>query len=288
MKISVNVNLNKLTIPIDFEKAKAYFTKHGVDIEFTFKQVNVSGYTSQIVTVMGGGQRYVVFGAETLVPITTSDVNMFVFNQYEWATPPGSPFPLKSDTPTGSCFVYQGKPFVVIPFYGDTTNLIMHELMHALCKLANLKGFPVQDFMDTYYLNHQPDNTQSNFGQQWVRLEAFVKSQNGYKYFSVAEVSKWGLKPELWAMLDKAREYAGIPFRITSGLRSPSQNASVGGAEESNHLTGEAVDLRALNSNEHFLITKGLILAGFKRISKKYPTHVHADISKDKSQNVLF
>lgn len=107
-----------------------------------------------------------------------------------------------------------------------------------------------------------------------------------YKYFKESEVL--GLKPELVKMLDKAREYAGIPFVINSGYRTLEHNEDVGGVGASSHILGEAVDLRARNSNEHFLITRGLILAGFTRISRKYPSHIHCDISKDKVQNVLF
>ena len=114
------------------------------------------------------------------------------------------------------------------------------------------------------------------------------EAKKKYKYFSDVEVAKYKLVPELWQMLDKAREIAGIPFIITSGYRTKEHNTEVGGVENSSHLLGEAVDISARNSNEHFLITKGLMLAGFTRISKKYPSHVHCDISKDKEQNVLF
>jgi len=107
-----------------------------------------------------------------------------------------------------------------------------------------------------------------------------------YKYFKESEVV--GLKTKLVEMLDKAREIAGIPFVINSGYRTLAHNAEVGGTEDSSHTKGLAVDLRARNSTEHFLITKGLILAGFNRISKKYPMHIHCDIDSDKVQNVLF
>ena len=109
---------------------------------------------------------------------------------------------------------------------------------------------------------------------------------SAWKYFKESEVV--GLKKELVDMLDKARELAGIPFVINSGYRTVAKNAEVDGVEDSGHIKGEAVDLRARNSTEHFLITKGLLLAGFTRISRKYPLHIHCDISKDKAQNVLF
>jgi ribosomal protein L13E len=106
------------------------------------------------------------------------------------------------------------------------------------------------------------------------------------KYFTEEETK--GLQPELVAMLEKAREIAGIPFVITSGFRTTEKNESVGGVKDSSHTQGLAVDLRARNSNEHFIITKALMEAGFTRISKMYKTHIHADIDNTKPQNVLF
>ncbi len=130
--------------------------------------------------------------------------------------------------------------------------------------------------------------------QQLVDIIAFVDLPNEimeeikkkYKYFSDKEIV--GLKPELVEKLDKARDIAGIPFVINSGYRTLNKNDDVGGVEDSSHLKGEAVDLRARNSNEHFLITKALMQVGFNRISRKYPNHIHVDIAKDKPQDVLF
>jgi zinc D-Ala-D-Ala carboxypeptidase len=126
-------------------------------------------------------------------------------------------------------------------------------------------------------------------------LKQFVPNipQARWKYFKLTErTGSQGtigdLNPKLVDMLDKAREVAGIPFRITSGKRSVAQNEGVGGVNDSSHLLGLAVDIGALTSNQHYLITKGLIQADFRRISKKYPTHIHADIDLGKPQDVLF
>jgi len=116
-----------------------------------------------------------------------------------------------------------------------------------------------------------------------VNVKTPVKT---YKYFSPREIV--GLKPALVELLDKAREIAGIPFVINSGYRTSEHNAEIGGVESSAHITGEAVDIRAINATEHFLITKALFQVGFKRISRKYLNHIHCDIAVDKPQNVLF
>lgn len=112
------------------------------------------------------------------------------------------------------------------------------------------------------------------------------EAKKKYKYFTEAEVK--GLKEELVRMLDKARKIAGIPFIILSGYRDEQHNEDVGGVKDSAHTKGLAVDIRARNSREHFLITKGLYLAGFKRISRKYTGHIHTDIDPVKPQEVLF
>lgn len=106
-----------------------------------------------------------------------------------------------------------------------------------------------------------------------------------YKYFTNEEVK--GLKPELVTMLDKARELAGVPFVLTSTLRSPEVNTEVGGVANSAHLGGLAVDIRVRNSNERFRMIKALIEVGFTRIGIA-KTFCHADIDKSKPANVTW
>lgn len=50
------------------------------------------------------------------------------------------------------------------------------------------------------------------------------------------------LSRELMMLLDRARGDFGAPFVVTSGWRDPSRNAAAGGATNSAHMTGEAVD----------------------------------------------
>lgn len=106
-----------------------------------------------------------------------------------------------------------------------------------------------------------------------------------YKYFKESEVV--GLKPEFVAMLDKARGIAGVPFIITSGLRSPEKNKEVGGKANSAHLTGEAVDIACTDSAKRFKIVTALLNVGFKRIEVTNK-HIHVDVSKTLPQNVFF
>ena len=67
-------------------------------------------------------------------------------------------------------------------------------------------------------------------------------------------------------MLDKAREFAGIPFVITSGYRTQAHNRQVGGKADSSHLQGCAADIACGTSRDRFLIVTALLHAGFDRI----------------------
>ncbi len=106
-----------------------------------------------------------------------------------------------------------------------------------------------------------------------------------YKYFKDSEIV--GLDIGLVRMLDQARELAGIPFVITSGLRTVAQNEAAGGAPDSAHIRGLAVDLRCRNGRERFLILKALFAVGFVRIGDEVD-HIHTDIDITKDLNVLW
>ena len=188
MKINCSVKLNKIPITYniqdDFVKAKAYHLKHGVEWDYIFQDVNVSGYTSVLVQLTMG-QRYILQGNENLVNFDpTSNVNMFVFDENEWSSPAGSQYPLLPNVPTGDCIIYNNKPFVNIATYlsdhtqGITWVEIAHEQMHALTKMANLAGFNIPDQMDTYTDNANPDSPTGNFARQWQLLQPYLNSMN--------------------------------------------------------------------------------------------------------------
>lgn len=120
---------------------------------------------------------------------------------------------------------------------------------------------------------------------------------SNYHYFNDDEVAKWQLDPELWAMLDMARDKAGVPFVITSGRRSADDNSVLKGAvSDSAHLTGLAVDLWVEDDHAYECILKGLYAAGFRRFGHYFetdsqdpnhyiPRHIHVDIDPTKPQD---
>ncbi len=81
--------------------------------------------------------------------------------------------------------------------------------------------------------------------------------------------------------LDEARELAGVPFKITSGYRSPQHNLDVGGRVGSSHIKGLAVDIACVNSHQRQKILTALIQVGFKRIGIG-KTFLHTDLDNDK------
>lgn len=93
--------------------------------------------------------------------------------------------------------------------------------------------------------------------------------------------------PDLVKMLDTAREIAGVPFVINSGIRTPERNAEVGGVDSSAHLTGHAVDIRCPSSRHRYLMLAALMEAGFRRIGVG-DTFLHCDTDPSKPQNVLW
>ena len=92
-------------------------------------------------------------------------------------------------------------------------------------------------------------------------------------------------------MLDDARGIAGIPFRITSGFRTPSHNAYVGGVQPSlkskgsSHLFGYAADIYCKSGADREVIVAALIKAGFRRIGIAN-TFIHCDNDPDKNNSI--
>ena len=76
-------------------------------------------------------------------------------------------------------------------------------------------------------------------------------------------------------MLDRARDIAGVPFRINSGFRTPTHNKKVGGVSNSAHLRGYAVDIHVTNATRERILA-ALKQAGFNRFGLG-ATFIHAD-----------
>ena len=89
--------------------------------------------------------------------------------------------------------------------------------------------------------------------------------------------------------LDKARELAGVPFKITSGYRSPKHNTAIGGAKNSSHMNipCNACDIAVPDSFTRYKIVESLLKMGINRIGigKNF---LHCDTEKEKSPIVIW
>ena len=87
--------------------------------------------------------------------------------------------------------------------------------------------------------------------------------------------------------LETAREYASIPFKISSGYRSAEHIAKVGGVSDSAHTRGYAADIVCSSSGQRHIIIKALLDAGFNRIGIAN-SFIHVDNDPSKAPDVIW
>ena len=92
---------------------------------------------------------------------------------------------------------------------------------------------------------------------------------------------------ELKALIDNARDIAGVPFVINSGARCETYNAKVGGRPNSAHLEGMAVDIKCTDSRSRSIIERAFCELGVTR-KGVYKSFLHFDVSKARPQNVTW
>ena len=100
------------------------------------------------------------------------------------------------------------------------------------------------------------------------------------EYFTVSEMQcpcckVSSMTNAFMEMLNAAREYADIPFRITSGYRCPDHNQKIG-STSTNHVNGRAADIACLSGEGRLIVVHALLQAGFRRlgIGKRF---IHCD-----------
>ncbi len=78
-----------------------------------------------------------------------------------------------------------------------------------------------------------------------------------------------------------------VEIVATSGLRTPEENAKVGGVPNSSHLKGLAIDFSCGSGILRYKIIFGAVAVGFKRIGIA-KDHIHLDVDPDKPLPTVF
>ncbi len=95
------------------------------------------------------------------------------------------------------------------------------------------------------------------------------------------------ISDELLQSLDKAREFAKIPFVISSGYRCKNHPESKKNPTSS-HIKGLAVDIKCEGSNTRAIMMDALVFADFERFGL-HESFIHVDIDVyDKPSPVIW
>lgn len=214
--------------------------------------------------------------------------------------------------------IYDKTPYVEIARESRSTTsffkTLNHERFHAIERKLHRAQIYVSDQMDMtevngewkkYYKNSDVYSLDGNraktleiFRPHWSKIPLVSDSifteiikditsptTGEWKYFKEHEIR--GLKTKLVDMLNKARGIAGIPFILTSTVRTPDENKKLGGVSDSAHLDDNAADISCIDSGSRWKILNALIQVGFKRIGIG-ETFIHADIDESKPQEVIW
>lgn len=108
-----------------------------------------------------------------------------------------------------------------------------------------------------------------------------------FKYFKPQEFASKGngqvkIHSKVVQGLDNVRAEMSIPIRITSGYRDPKHNKRVGGATNSQHVLGNAVDinLHGMDDTQKTQLMVSLMKQGFTSFGSytRSPNMLHTDI----------
>ena len=88
---------------------------------------------------------------------------------------------------------------------------------------------------------------------RWFTLKEFVKSNTAARMGinnNPSEDVKKNIELLVENILDPLREKFGKPIIVTSGYRCKELNKAVGGAAKSQHMSGEAADIRTVEDSK--------------------------------------
>lgn len=207
--------------------------------------------------------------------------------------------------------ILPGTAFLQIYQDSDGGKTLNHELIHTFFHRLRWQGIYLADPMDyvlvngqvmAYYNNDNMNAVPSNRSIALALLQPYwnnvtmmtpsspvptpTPSQPKYSWFTMNE--KTGpnhtfseLDSRLRLILDTARSKAGVPFLLTSGLRTVAENKAAGGASNSAHLRGLAADIYCTDSAKRSAILRGLLTCGSDVFLEVANKHIHVDIDSN-------
>lgn len=116
---------------------------------------------------------------------------------------------------------------------GDARDSLIGEYRTYNVNLTPLCAWFTQSAHSVYFTYNEL-TTQSDYSWALIKKPLTVSASSGSPNYG----------------LDKWRELIGLAQTVNSGYRNPSHNASVGGAAQSRHMYGDAVDLRNVARTE--------------------------------------
>jgi len=88
-------------------------------------------------------------------------------------------------------------------------------------------------------------------------------------------------------LIDACRSLADVPFVITSSIRCVAHNHAVGGADRSAHITGHAVDVKAVDSHSRHKVLSAAFRLKVPRVGIA-KTFIHLDNSPHLAADVVW
>lgn len=84
-------------------------------------------------------------------------------------------------------------------------------------------------------------------------------------------------------VLDPARERLGAPIAVNSGYRCPLHNSRVGGVANSQHMKGEAADIKPVHGSGFTVQDLGKVIEELGKFDQLiyYPTFIHVSWKKN-------
>lgn len=114
----------------------------------------------------------------------------------------------------------------------------------------------------------------------WDSIRHFKREEFACKCGKFCDGYPARVQRALVELAEDAREHFNAPATVVSGLRCKRHNANVGGAANSQHMYGEAVDLRIAGVSGRALLSYIQTRPGVRYAYQINDTNVHFDIPK--------